>query len=241
MLLRIGIFTVITLIITVLLAVFQQKVNIGFEKISFPQFAPVIGFVIISLFFADIVFSVNFSFNKTVAIRTLIAFIIPLLLFGVVFFAGKQTGLSVKLTENLHSVLPVMLIGILFGAVGEEIGWRGFLQPILEKRNCVLIASIIVGVIWGLWHIGHYKNGLLFMSGFLLFTISASIIIAWLLRETQFNMIIAAVFHITINLGFIIFFKNSLNDNKLMIINGIVWLIPAIIIVLITEKEFWIK
>jgi hypothetical protein len=75
------------------------------------------------------------------------------------------------------------------------------------------------------------------MIGFLFFTISASVIVAWLLRGTQYNLIISVVFHISINLGFLILFKNSLTDSKLMIINGIVWLIPAIGIILITGKE----
>ena len=231
MYLRIVVFSIIVLVITSLLAVFQQKVNLDFEKIVLPQLAPVIAFGIIALIFKDIIFSVNFSFNKTIAIKTLIAFSIPFLLFSISFFIGKQAGINVKITENLQSILPIMIIGILIGAVGEEIGWRGFLQPLLEKKHSILIASIIVGAIWGLWHIGHYKNGVFFMLGFLLFTISASIIIAWLLRDTQYNMIIAAFFHIAINLGFIIFFKNSLTDYKLMIINGIVWLIPAMVFI----------
>ena len=231
MYLRIVVFSIIVLVITSLLAVFQQKVNLDFEKIVLPQLAPVIAFGIIALIFKDIIFSVNFSFNKTIAIKTLIAFSIPFLLFSISFFIGKQAGINVKITENLQSILPIMIIGILIGAVSEEIGWRGFLQPLLEKKHSILIASIIVGAIWGLWHIGHYKNGVFFMLGFLLFTISASIIIAWLLRDTQYNMIIAAFFHISINLGFVIFFKNSLTDYKLMIINGIVWLIPAMVFI----------
>ncbi|GHT13078.1 hypothetical protein FACS189426_17470 [Bacteroidia bacterium] len=239
MFLKTGIFIVITLIITVLLAVVQQKINLDFEKITLPQLAPALAFLAVSLIFANIAFSVNVDFNKSIALKTLIAFILPFLLFGIAFLAGKLTGLNVKITENLQSILPIMLIGIIIGAFGEEIGWRSFLQPFLEKKNSVLIASVLVGCIWGLWHIGHYKNGLLFMVGFLLFTISASIIIVWLLRGTQYNLIIAAVFHIAVNLGFVLFFKNSLTDAKLIIINGIIWLIPAIIIVSLNGKYFF--
>jgi membrane protease YdiL (CAAX protease family) len=231
MYLKIGVFVFITLIVTAVLAVLQQKINLDFEKITLPQLAPLIGFLAVVLIFKDLIFTVNFNFNKAIGIKTLIACIIPFLLFSISFFIGKLAGINVKITENLPSILPIMIIGILIGAVGEEIGWRGFLQPILEKKHSIFIASIIVGTIWGLWHVGHYKNGLFFMIGFLLFTISASIIIAWLLRETQFNIIIAIVFHIAINLGFVVFFKNSLTDFKLMIINGIVWLIPAIALI----------
>jgi membrane protease YdiL (CAAX protease family) len=130
-----------------------------------------------------------------------------------------------------------MLIGIIIGSIGEEIGWRSFLQPTLEKNNSVILASILVGLIWGLWHIGHYKNGLLYMIGFLFFTISASILLAWILRETGYSIIIALLFHTSVNIGFFVLFKNSLTDSKLMIINGIVWLIPAIVVLITTGKD----
>ncbi|WP_066498095.1 CPBP family intramembrane glutamic endopeptidase [Abyssisolibacter fermentans] len=45
--------------------------------------------------------------------------------------------------------LPIMIIG---GGL-EEIGWRGFLQPCLEKRYSPFISTLYVGIIWALWHI----------------------------------------------------------------------------------------
>lgn len=61
--------------------------------------------------------------------------------------------------------LPVMIIG---GGV-EEIGWRGFLQPALEKRFPFVAATLLVGVIWYSWHLplwlqpssNHYGDSLL--------------------------------------------------------------------------------
>lgn len=35
----------------------------------------------------------------------------------------------------------------------EEFGWRGFLQPLLRRRFSVLVSSLIVGVVWGIWHL----------------------------------------------------------------------------------------
>jgi membrane protease YdiL (CAAX protease family) len=45
--------------------------------------------------------------------------------------------------------IPVLIIG---GGV-EEIGWRGFLQPSLEKKFPYFIATLIVSAIWFTWHL----------------------------------------------------------------------------------------
>ena len=237
MILKIGLFVLITLIITGLLATIQQKINLDFEKIVLPQLAPTIGFLIIAILFKNQQTPITSDFNKLIALKSLLALVLPILLITIAFTIGKMIGLKPKLTNDLTPLISVMFIGIIIGAIGEEIGWRSFLQPELEKNNSVIFASIIVGLIWGLWHIGHYKNGVLFMIGFLMFTISASIILAWILRETKYNIIIAVLFHTSINIGFFILFKNSLTNSKLMIINGIVWLIPAVGILIMTGKN----
>ena len=36
---------------------------------------------------------------------------------------------------------------------GEEYGWRYYLQPVLQKRFGLRAGVIILGVVWGLWHI----------------------------------------------------------------------------------------
>ena len=73
---------------------------------------------------------------------------------GVGLIAGFQ-GLSF---ESLLGIsLPTLVSGFLWsllggGATGEQSGWRGFLQPHMEKKYSVIKASVIVGLIWGFWH-----------------------------------------------------------------------------------------
>lgn len=45
------------------------------------------------------------------------------------------------------------VIGMLFGGLSEEPGWRAYLLPRLQKRFSPLLASIVIGTIWGLWHL----------------------------------------------------------------------------------------
>ncbi len=72
-------------------------------------------------------------------------------------------------------------------ALGEEIGWRGFLVPELSKKFNYTSVSLIVGGIWALWHyplliFGTYNNGTPFWFGLICFTflvVSTSFIYTW--------------------------------------------------------------
>jgi membrane protease YdiL (CAAX protease family) len=235
------IFVVLIFVFTIILAVIQQMANIDFEKITLPQLGPVLAYLATILLFKNLFIPLKMNFNRIIIFKAFLVIIVPLILFALTYYIGSLLSINVQIGNNLPSIIPVMLLGIIIGGIGEEIGWRGFFQPSLELKYSKIFSSIIVGIIWGLWHIGHYKNGPLFMFGFLLFTISASIIIVYLLKNTQNNILLSSLFHISINIGFIIFFNNNLTNIKLIIINGIVWLLTAIIITIIEKRYFIIK
>lgn len=75
-----------------------------------------------------------------------------------------------------------------FGALGEEAGWRGYMMPRLEKLFGIKCATVVGGVIWGVWHypallLGHNFGHGYFLepwSGFLVFTIYTVIMNAFL-------------------------------------------------------------
>lgn len=52
---------------------------------------------------------------------------------------------------DLGALLPG-LGAILAGSLGEELGWRGLAQPVLERRRSVFGAAVVVGVLWATWH-----------------------------------------------------------------------------------------
>ncbi|WP_313813055.1 CPBP family intramembrane glutamic endopeptidase, partial [Glutamicibacter sp.] len=65
------------------------------------------------------------------------------------FLAGSQ-GTGAYLMSQVGSILLATLVNLL-PAMGEEIGWRGWLWPRLQKYGRVP-AIFVSGVIWGLWH-----------------------------------------------------------------------------------------
>lgn len=53
----------------------------------------------------------------------------------------------------LLSTLPQIIPLIILGPFSEEIGWRGFLQDKLRGTTSLLVVSLIIGIIWALWHL----------------------------------------------------------------------------------------
>ena len=222
------VFYVLTFVLTIFFAVGQQQLGIDYEKITIPQFAPSIAAFLTGLIFVSSKSFLNFRVEKSNIPKFLMAFVLPILVFGLGFFLCQLFGVKTTITENLAQSLPLALVGMLVGAIGEEIGWRSFLQPNLEKSNSVLLSSIITGLMWGFWHIGHYKNGLFFMLGFLLFAVSASVVLRRILAETSNNLLISVLFHFSINICFVVFYKNSLTDSNMILVNGALWAVVAI-------------
>lgn len=64
---------------------------------------------------------------------------------------GLGSGLPVSLDFLIFCILGLLTRAI--GAFGEEVGWRGFLTPRLYKLTNMTTASIIIGLIWVIWHI----------------------------------------------------------------------------------------
>ena len=46
--------------------------------------------------------------------------------------------------------------GLISGPLSEEFGWRGFLTDTIFNKNNILKCSVIIGLVWGLWHLPLY-------------------------------------------------------------------------------------
>jgi hypothetical protein len=102
-------------------------------------------------------------------------------------------------------LVPVLLIWPLLAALGEEMGWRGFLYPRLLARLGWLGAAIIVGLIWGLWHlpadyIALKASGDWFWLAFLvngpLVLVGHALVMAWLWARTGGSLVVMVLYHL---------------------------------------------
>ncbi|RYC07154.1 CPBP family intramembrane glutamic endopeptidase [Nocardioides zhouii] len=101
--------------------------------------------------------------------------------------------------------LPLALwwvVNLLFYGVGEELGWRGFLQPRLEEGRSLVGAAGWVSLPWAAWHLplfgitpSYRAMPLIGFVGFALSIWVASWIFAWLLHLGRGSLVVVAVFH----------------------------------------------
>jgi membrane protease YdiL (CAAX protease family) len=97
--------------------------------------------------------------------------------------------------SRLAFVLPFFLTDLI--ANGEEIGWRGYVLPRLQSRYTALAAALIVGVIWGLWHIPklitHWSTP--YFLALMVDQIAKSVLLAWLYNSTGGSLLLTAMTH----------------------------------------------
>ena len=91
------------------------------------------------------------------------------------------------------------------GGTNEEPGWRGFALPRLQAKFSPLIASLILGIVWGLWHTPIYlpqSGSILQFIVFLLNTLKITIMLTWLYNRTKGSVLATALLHSIGNLSF---------------------------------------
>jgi len=146
-------------------------------------------------------------------------------------FAHKIFGSSANLVVF---ILPFFLFDAI--ANGEEIGWRGYVLPRLQAKHSALVSSLIIGLIWGLWHFPKFLvpgNS----SPFALFMVKVmadAILYTWLFNNTKGSLLLVTLFHASGNTaGVFLPVANTVTGNNLgaLIFQVLLEIIVAILIV----------
>jgi membrane protease YdiL (CAAX protease family) len=113
---------------------------------------------------------------------------------------------AVIIPEPSLSFLAVFLFFFVYfiGAIGEEVGWSGYVIEPLQNKYGALKASIIVGIIWSLWHIipwsqAHQSTNWIVWQG--VGTVFLRIIMVWIFNNTNKSVFAMILFHTMINIS----------------------------------------
>ena len=166
------------------------------------------------------------------------ALIVPLLAVSASLVIYHLTFRQAVDTSEWYLPLILLFIFLPFSPLWEEIGWRGFLLPLLQAKFSPLFAALILGLIWGIWHIPMYlvhnpegaRTGQ-FLVFFILGTIPLTILFAWLFNKTGGSLFITIFFHSAINASFTLFSKIPTGELRPFIFCMIAFTIIALLIV----------
>jgi membrane protease YdiL (CAAX protease family) len=142
------------------------------------------------------------------------------LLFGVItavaalylfnLFGGPEVDWSGL--KPLSRIVPSIIMLTIFAGMGEEFGWRGFALSRLQARHNGLVSSLIIGLVWGIWHIplflttGTIQHKWQLEAGLIpavlvytVFCMAWSIQYTWVFNNTKGSVLLAAVVHGAVN------------------------------------------
>jgi uncharacterized protein len=124
-----------------------------------------------------------------------------------IFIAGALIGGTLTAgpmaPAGVGALLGAMAFMLVLGPV-EEFGWRGYALPLLQRRMAPIWAGLVLGVIWGIWHLPAF-----FVSGlpqsawgfvpFLIGSVAVSVILTPMFNAARGSILLAALFHFQLN------------------------------------------
>jgi membrane protease YdiL (CAAX protease family) len=138
-----------------------------------------------------------------------------LLLLTVLLLPGAPSAFHVP--GLFWLICPIVFLTVLVfgGPLGEEPGWRGFALPRLQQRSGPLVGTLLLGVLWGVWHLplflfipGFHDAGTGFVGilvpfvEFVISIIAMAVIITWVFNNIRGSLLLAILLHASINTAF---------------------------------------
>lgn len=115
-----------------------------------------------------------------------------------------------QLAANPIALVGMVLLGVLTGPLSEELGWRGYAQERLLARHKPMVASLILGGIWALWHLPlflvrgtpQFDMGLGTPSFWLFLGVGipVSMLMTWVYCNNGWSILSAILLHLMLNL-----------------------------------------
>lgn len=127
--------------------------------------------------------------------------------FPLVYFAGAAAKGNLLADpfpfDGVAQMLAAMGFMLILGPM-EEFGWRGVALPLLQRRLAPIWAALILGLVWGLWHLpafflsGTPQSGWGFMP-FFIGSICLSVILTPMFNASRGSILLAVLYHFQAN------------------------------------------
>ena len=134
-----------------------------------------------------------------------IALLGPVVMAGAAAALAVATGAPMRRSgayTDLGAVSFTLLSTIIIVGLFEELGWRGFAFPRLQRRLDAIWAALVLGVLWALWHLPELISDPTRQRPpvqFFVWVLALSVIFAWLYNSTNGSLPIVIICHAAID------------------------------------------
>ena len=97
---------------------------------------------------------------------------------------------------------PLIFNGLIHGGLSEEFGWRGYVLPRFQAKWNALVSSLVLGVIWGVWHLPLLQAGMQSANSvaeLVLWQTLVTIFFTWVFNNTNGSILAVVLFHAMVN------------------------------------------
>jgi hypothetical protein len=160
---------------------------------------------------------------------------------------GRTRGRAWLPCSSDHSILNAsngvfqslaLCVVFFIGALGEELGWSGYAIDPMQNHWGALKASIILGLIWAVYHyIGLVQahRSVEWIAWWTLYTVAARVIMVWLFNNTGKSVFGMVLFHMTLNVTWQLFpVSGSFFDPR---VTGLITAVIAIIVIFLWDSQ----
>jgi uncharacterized protein len=127
--------------------------------------------------------------------------------------SGTVPSLDTAVCYVTHplKIIPFAILILLYGPLPEEMGWRGYAMDRLQRRWNALASSLILGVIWSIWHMPlFFMQGTLMSDVFPLWSarfwvamgpgiLAGAVLLTWVYNSTGRSTLAAVLLHFMMN------------------------------------------
>ena len=175
----------------------------------------------------------------------LFAMLLPPVIAALTASIAGLAGVTVELGDVLSASGAAIYFtyGVGLFLLTEEAGWRGVVLPRLQARMAPLTASLLLGVIWAVWHIpslhipGETDEGLS-LPVFAVLVISTSVLVTALVNASSGSVLIAALFHASFDASYA-FTGVVGGDRALLVIAAVLTAICAVSVSVRTQGRLF--
>lgn len=136
--------------------------------------------------------------------ENLLYYLLALVYIPAIWLLGGARARVIEDVRSIGMIFLIFFMNAIHGGLSEEPGWRGFALPRLQGQFSPLTSSIILGVLWAVWHAPARFGGIeaktledtLVEWVLILFV---TVIMTWFYNRTEGSILVTALFHASMN------------------------------------------